>query len=121
METKQNTAVHPSRTARTCAQCIHKYALREPYQTTAVLMCDHPSMPLDEITRAPTTTCQTARAGGCGKEATLFEPSDPSYSDEFRGKNTIRVKQEVDGVISFKTVLAGTVSATTSAAAPAHQ
>lgn len=121
METNQNTAVHPSRTARTCHQCVHKSSVREVYQTTVILMCDHPSLPVDEINRAPTTTCQAARAGSCGKDAVLFMPSDPSYSDEFRGKTTIRIKEEVDGILRFKTVLADAAPATTDAFASAPQ
>jgi hypothetical protein len=120
METTKSTAVHPSRTARTCAQCAHKRLARQPYQAADIPMCNHPSTPVDEITRAPTITCQEARTSFCGKEAVMFEPSDLSYSDEFRGKKTIRLKQEVGGVVSYKTVLADTVSATTSADAPAH-
>ena len=96
METNQNTAVHPSRAAKLCDNCRYQTTIREPYGTDVSFCCDHPSLPINEVSGLPTITCSHARVEGpCGKDAILFAAPPP---------RPIRMKVMVDGVRTWVNV-----------------
>lgn len=67
METNQNTAVHPSRAAKLCSNCLHQKSLGDGRY------CNHPSQPISVVSGQPITRCRDARLEStCGNDAILF-------------------------------------------------
>lgn len=87
MATETTDAVHPSRAMKHCTDCKHQWRGG----------CNHPSLPVCEVTGQPKISCLTAREDGpCGKEATLFAAPLPRPN---------RVKVMVDGVRIWRDVI----------------
>lgn len=89
METNQNTAVHPSRSAKSCRDCR--------YPTAPSYHCNHPSLPVCIINGHPTTSCLNARKdeGPCGKDAALFQDKQERVKRMINGVRTwVYIDQE---------------------------
>jgi hypothetical protein len=100
--TTQNTAVHPSRAVKLCANCQHHLAHN---------YCNHPSLPINVSNGMPTVSCKTAR--GIPSERQLLRATFVACALEDEGFNScgidailfavplprpIRTKVMVDGV-----------------------